>query len=101
MVIRPANTIGFLTVLLGVLMSACAPDTEGTQQRAIERGAESFDKNCGACHGQQGRGPSMEDLRALAPDALREAIRNHPTAGQIPERLSAARVQEIIEYLEE
>lgn len=83
-----------------VLLAACAPEQRDSQA-SVKRGGELFEENCSPCHGAQGRGPSMDDIRALSPDGLRAAIRNHPTAGQIPERLPAARVQEIIEFLEE
>jgi len=98
---QPANTLAVLTIALAALLTACAPDSAGTQQPTAERGAALFEENCSPCHGQQGRGPSMTEIRALSPEGLRSAILNHPTAGQIPERLPAARVQDIIEYLEE
>ena len=80
-------------------LSACAPEAD--RQRQVKSGAEMFDESCGACHGEEGRGPSIAELRALPPEELRAAIRNHPTAGQIPERLSADRIGGLIEYLEE
>jgi mono/diheme cytochrome c family protein len=83
-----------------LLLAACAPEPRDNTT-SVKRGEASFEENCSPCHGAQGRGPSMDDIRALSPDGLRAAIRNHPTAGQIPERLPAARVQEIIEFLEE
>lgn len=96
MVLRQA---AIATCVLAALTTACSPDTE-QGQRAGDRGESLFDKNCSACHGEQGRGPSMDDLHALEPAELRAAIRNHPTAGQIPERLPATQVQEIIDYIE-
>ncbi len=88
-----------LTILLA-LLAACAQDSEPDQSPA-ERGARLFAENCSPCHGLAGRGPSLQDdIRALNPEQLRAAIRNHPTAGQIPERLPAARVQDIIEFFE-
>lgn len=98
----PASAARFaliVTILTGAL-SACAPN-DGTSEKSAADGAALFDENCSACHGEQGRGPSMADIRALSPDGLRSAIRNHPTAGQIPQRLPAAEVQQLIEYLEE
>ena len=86
--------------MLLVALAACAPESEQPQDQA-QLGAALFDTNCSACHGADGRGPSMAEIRALGPDELRAAIRNHPTAGQIPQRLPAAEVQRIIEYLEE
>ncbi len=83
------------SVGLGLLAAACAPQTPPPQ------GAELFDEKCGACHGQEGRGPSMDELRALPSDRLRTGIRNHPTAGELLERLTAADIAELVEYLEE
>lgn len=92
-----ARSVLIATAFLG-LLSACAPD--GGQSASGADGASLFETNCSACHGQMGRGPSLDDIRALSPDGLRSAIRNHPTAGQIPQRLPAAELQRLIEFLE-
>ncbi len=84
-----------LTACLGLLAGACAPEPPPPQ------GAELFDEKCGACHGQEGRGPSMDELRALPPDRLRDGIRNHPTAGDLLERLTATDIAKLVDYLEE
>jgi len=89
-----------MPIALCALLAACAPDVEKDEQRAAAAAA-LFQENCSPCHGQQGRGPALIELRALGPDELRAAIRNHPTAGQIPQRLPAASVQQLIEYIEE
>ena len=94
-----AITLAF--VLAGPL-TACAPETgKRTQVASDADGATLFDKNCSACHGQMGRGPSLDSIRSLSPEGLRAAIRNHPTAGQIPQRLPAAELQRLIEFLEQ
>lgn len=86
--------------IVSALLAACVQDGE-PDQSAPERGALLFAENCSPCHGLAGRGPSLQDdIRSLNPEQLRAAIRNHPTAGQIPERLPAAHVQDIIEFFE-
>lgn len=82
-----------------LFLAACAPDAG--PERPDMSGEQVFMENCAACHGQQGRGPSLETLRALSADELRAAIRNHPTAGQLPERLTIDKLGELIEYLED
>jgi len=79
-------------------LSACAPDSGAPPPRSK---ADLFNESCGACHGEAGKGPSLAELRALPEDELRAGIRNHPTAGQIAERLSADRIDRLIEYLGE
>ena len=99
---RPsARSVLIATACMG-LLSACAPDGgNGGQSASKPDGAALFDTNCSACHGQMGRGPSLESIRSLSPDGLRSAIRNHPRAGQIPQRLPAAELQRLIEFLEQ
>jgi len=94
-----ARSVLIATAFLG-LLSACAPDGGDSGKSASRAdGASIFETNCSACHGQMGRGPSLDDIRSLSPDGLRSAIRNHPTAGQIPQRLPAAELQRLIEFL--
>jgi mono/diheme cytochrome c family protein len=100
LIIKRATQSSWSLAIACFLLAACAPEQRDSAT-SIKRGEASFEENCSPCHGAQGRGPSMDDIRSLSPDGLRAAIRNHPTAGQIPERLPAARVQEIIEFLEE
>ena len=96
-----ARSVLIASAFLG-LLSACAPDRDNDGQSARRAdGASLFETNCSACHGELGRGPSLDDIRALSPDGLRSAIRNHPTAGQIPQRLPAAELQRLIEFLEQ
>ncbi|MBT8441560.1 MAG: cytochrome c [Gammaproteobacteria bacterium] len=96
-----ARPILITTAFMG-LLSACAPDGGNAGQSAGKPdGAALFATNCSACHGKMGRGPSLDSIRALSPDGLRSAIRNHPRAGQIPQRLPAAELQRLIEFLEQ
>lgn len=96
---------GCLVVLLAACGPAQEPPAEGTAaapvNEAATTGQDLFDKNCGACHGPGGRGPSLETLKALSREELGMAIRNHPTAGQIPSRLPANEIGDLIEFLEE
>ncbi len=89
----------YVLIPLCMLSGGCAP--EGGPEQAADSSADLFNRNCGACHGAEGRGPSLDTLRALSPDELRAGIRNHPTAGQIPERLPANQINDLIEYIEE
>jgi len=93
---RLACTLPFLFAFV----AACAPDKSPGGDSATD-GAALFAENCGDCHGEQGRGPSIADMRALTTDELRAAMKNHPTAGEIPQRLPAAEIQELIDYLED
>ena len=58
------------------------------------------DDNCGVCHGTGGRGPALAELKALSSAERRDRIRNHPIAGQIPQRLPAHQLSDVIEFLE-
>lgn len=87
-----------LAPLLTVL-AACAPDP--VPDSGELSGQDVFDESCAACHGKEGLGPSLEHLRSLSSAELRAGIMNHPTAGQIQERLRADRVDKLIKYLDE
>ncbi|MFQ5634086.1 MAG: c-type cytochrome [Gammaproteobacteria bacterium] len=97
---RPAAGPVQMLAAICVLISACAPDS-GTVEQSNGAGAALFDENCSPCHGQAVGVPTMTELRALAPDELRAGIRDHPTAGEIPQRLPAATMQTLIEYIED
>ena len=99
---RPsAATSVCLLLPICTALLACAPESDRQPTPTRKSGEEIFHESCGACHGEEGRGPSVAELRALSPEELRAAIRNHPTAGEIPERLSVDRIGGLIEYLEE
>ncbi len=106
---RP-NSPNWAIGCLAILLAACGPAeeppaeaaaTEQAQEAATMTGQDLFATNCGACHGPAGRGPSLETLKALSSEDLRQAILNHPTAGQIPSRLPANEIGDLIEFLEE
>ena len=97
-----------VVILVAGLLSACSPsvapqdesgDDPGTD--GVSAGEMLFDENCAPCHGAEGRGPSLQTLKSLSPEDLRSAIANHPTAGQIPNRLPAAEISDLIEFLED
>ena len=98
--IRPWAT-GILSFAV-LLVSACAPDSPSTvaEPQATERGEQAFMENCGVCHGAGGRGPALSELKALSSAERRDRIRNHPIAGQIPQRLPAHQLSDVIEFLE-
>ena len=85
-----------------LLVSACAPESPDTvaEPQAIERGEQAFIENCGICHGVAGRGPALAEIKALSSTERRDRIRNHPIAGQIPQRLPAHELSDVIEFLE-
>lgn len=88
-----------LLIPCSILFAACAP--EQTPEPSAVTPEQMFMESCGGCHTREDNGPSIADLRALSADELRVGISNHPTAGDIPDRLSAARIDELIKYLEE
>ena len=103
---RVARCIG--PVALGILscalisVSACAPDRNKplTGPQAATRGAQVFDYNCGFCHGTDGRGPSLSEIKALSKEERRGRIINHPIAGQIPQRLRANEISDLNEFFD-
>ena len=97
---RPA-TIGVLSCSF-LALSACAPENGGTSSgpEAIDRGEQVFSDNCGVCHGAGGRGPTLAEIKALSSTDRRDRISNHPIAGQIPQRLPAKQLFDVIEFIE-
>ena len=85
-----------------LLVSGCSQDSgiEPGGPQAADRGERVFDENCGACHGADGRGPALAEIKALSSAERRDRIRNHPIAGQIPQRLPANQLADVIEFLE-
>lgn len=88
----------YFMLVLPLFLVACSQ--EPTAELAQDEGEKLFAGSCAACHGEEGNGPSMAELRALPSDQLRDAIRDHPTAGELLERLTAADIGNLIEYLE-
>ena len=80
------------------LLGACGSET--AEEQADATTDEIFAQDCGACHSVANNAPSVEDLRALSSEELRAGIVNHPTAGNIPDRLTAARIDDLIQYLD-
>jgi mono/diheme cytochrome c family protein len=93
--------IGLLSCAV-LLLSACAPESSDTAggTLASTAGDEVFNENCGACHGADGRGPALAELKALSTAERADRIRNHPVAGQIPQRLPANQLSAVIVFLE-
>jgi mono/diheme cytochrome c family protein len=91
-----------LILICAMLASACSPESGSgsDSKRGAARGAEIFDENCGVCHGADGRGPSLAEITGLSSAERRDGIRNHPVAGQIPQRLPANELADVIGYLE-
>ena len=83
-----------------ILLSACAPESGGSASgpQAVERGGAVFDENCAVCHGAGARGPSLDGIKALSPAERGDRIRNHPVAGQIPQRLPANQLADVLEF---
>jgi mono/diheme cytochrome c family protein len=90
-----------LPVCAAAVLTACSPPagTAGKGAESATTGEALFEQHCGACHGPEGRGPSLVALRALSEEELRDAMRNHPPAGDIPARLPASEISDLIEYL--
>jgi len=93
------NRLIFALLPMCAFLAACSPQDAPEQAAATPE--EVFMESCGACHTREDNGPSVADLRALSPEQLRAGISNHPTAGDIPDRLTAARIDELIKYLEQ
>jgi mono/diheme cytochrome c family protein len=91
--------LGILSCAL-ILVSACAPDRDKplSGPQAAARGAEVFDYNCGFCHGTNGRGPSLSEIKSLSKEERRGRIINHPISGEIPQRLRANEISDLNEF---
>ena len=83
-----------------LLLTACAPEGGSSSGSSSMTGEEVFMVNCSPCHGESGRGPALSSIQGLSPEARRQAIRNHPQAGQIPQRLPAAQLGELLEWFD-
>jgi len=62
--------------------------------------AQVFLQYCGYCHGDTGRGPSFAELNAVPPDQFEQQLRNHPTAGAIPQRLTANDLAKLLAFFD-
>jgi len=59
-----------------------------------------FDYNCGFCHGADGRGPSLSEIKSLSKAERTGKIINHPISGQIPQRLQAHEISDLTKFFE-
>jgi len=96
------GTVGFLSCAVILVVVACTPDSDRplTGPQAVARGAEVFDYNCGYCHGADGRGPALSEIKSLSNVERRNRIINHPVSGQIPQRLKANELSDLNEFFE-
>jgi mono/diheme cytochrome c family protein len=85
-----------------VLVPACSPDRNKplSGPQAAARGAQVFDYNCGFCHGADGRGPALSEIKSLSKVERRGRIINHPISGQIPQRLRANEISDLNEFFD-
>ena len=95
------QAIGIISLVI-LLASGCSPESDRplSGRQAVERGATVFDYNCGFCHGPQGRAPALSELKSLSSSERRNRIINHPISGQIPQRLAAHELSDLVEFLE-
>ncbi len=101
-------THSVMPIVFGILsgtilvVSACTPDPDRplTGPEAVARGAQVFDYNCGFCHGADGRGPALSEIKSLSKVERRASIANHPVSGQIPQRLRANELSDLNEFFE-
>ena len=88
-----------LLIPVFTLLGACSPKT--AEERAGVTPEEKFAQNCGACHTVAENAPTVAELRALSSEDLRAGIENHPTAGEITDRMTAASIDDLITYLQQ
>ena len=88
-------------VIAAIALTACTPDSadDGNAPAQIAAGAAVFSDNCAVCHGNNGRGPALSNIQALAPAERADRMRNHPPAGRIGERLTAIQILKLVEFL--
>ena len=93
---------GLLSCCVLISVTACAPDSDRplSGPQAAARGEQVFEYNCGYCHGAEGRGPALTDIRSLPKAERRNRIINHPISGQIPQRLQAHEISDLNEFFE-
>lgn len=86
--------------IAAILLVGCAPDDGGplADEQSSARGEQVFEFNCGFCHGADGRGPSLAEIRSLSDSERRGKIINHPVSGQIPQRLPANEISDLMDF---
>jgi mono/diheme cytochrome c family protein len=55
-------------------------------------------RECGACHGG-GRGPALSEIMGLSQADVKSRLLEHPVAGQVPQRLTARDLANLVEFL--
>ena len=90
----------FLAAGMCLMIAGCAPETadeSGGTSSSID-GAAVFAENCAVCH-LSGRAPKLESIKALPQAERANRIRNHPRAGDLVDRLTAATLLDLIDFL--
>jgi len=97
---RPGKSLIFSFII--ILVSACAPESDKslTGPQAVARGEQLFDHNCGYCHGTDGRGPPLSEIKSLSKAERHKKVFNHPVAGQIPQRLKAHELSDLSDFFD-
>jgi mono/diheme cytochrome c family protein len=89
-----------LASIASLLVAGCAPesaDERGGEPQAID-GAAVFAENCAVCH-LGGRAPRLESIKALPQSERGNRMSNHPRAGDLVDRLTAATLLDLIDFL--
>jgi mono/diheme cytochrome c family protein len=83
-----------------LLIAGCAPESADDRDSASQAidGAVVFAENCAVCH-LSGRAPRLESIKALPQSERGDRIRNHPRAGNLVDRLTAATLLDLIDFL--
>ena len=83
-----------------LMIAGCAPDSadERVGTSSSLDGAAVFAENCAVCH-LSGRAPRLESIQALPQAERTNRIRNHPQAGNLVDRLTAATLLDLIDFL--
>lgn len=59
---------------------------------------DPISRECGACHGG-GRGPALSEIMGLSQAEVESRLLEHPVAGQVPQRLTARELVDLVEFL--
>ena len=83
-----------------LLIAGCAPEPseQGTGTSQAINGADVFAENCAVCH-LSGRAPRLESIKALSQSERGNRMSNHPRAGDLVDRLTAATLLDLIDFL--
>lgn len=85
---------------LCLMIAGCAPESADERAAASQPidGAAVFAENCAMCH-LSGRAPKLESIKALSLAERSDRIKNHPRAGNLTDRLTAATLLDLIDFL--